>query len=129
MNVFENRFQLQMRVKPTNFLTFSTNFDNFRPTFDQFRPNFESANFDILKQIYAMCERFSTNFDQSSTILQEKKLSFSSKGKKIMSAEQIREFIMYYERITRQMLKDLNFSSDVVIKLDKKHRLNDIKFN
>ena len=62
-------------------------------------------------------------------ILQEKKLSFSSKGKKIMSAEQIREFIMYYERITRQMLKDLNFSSDVVIKLDKKHRLNDIKFN
>ena len=62
-------------------------------------------------------------------ILQEKKLSLSSKGKKIMSAEQISEFIMHYERITRQMLKDLNFNSDVVIKLDKKHRLNDIKFN
>ena len=62
-------------------------------------------------------------------ILQEKKLSLSSKGKKIMSAEQISEFIMHYERITRQMLKDLNFNSDVVINLDKKHRLNDIKFN
>ena len=62
-------------------------------------------------------------------LLQEKKLQLASKGKKTMSPAEVKEFIMYYERITRQMLKDLNFSSDVVIKLDKKHRLNDIKFN
>ena len=46
-----------------------------------------------------------------------------------MSKSQVREFIMYYERITKQMLKDLKFSADVIIKLDKKHRLSDIKFN
>ncbi len=62
-------------------------------------------------------------------LLQEKKLKLTSKGKKIMSKSQIREFIMYYERITKQMLKDLKFSADVIIKLDKKHRLSDIKFN
>tara|TARA_B100000700_G_scaffold318995_1_gene413272 strand:- start:43 stop:960 length:918 start_codon:yes stop_codon:yes gene_type:complete len=62
-------------------------------------------------------------------LLQEKKLKLTSKGKKIMSKSQVREFIMYYERITKQMLKDLKFSADVIIKLDKKHRLSDIKFN
>ncbi len=61
--------------------------------------------------------------------LQEKKLQLTSKGKKIMSSQQVREFIMYYERITMQMLKDLSSKADVVLYLDKKHRLNKIKFN
>tara|TARA_B100001059_G_C17826401_1_gene581663 strand:+ start:1191 stop:2108 length:918 start_codon:yes stop_codon:yes gene_type:complete len=60
-------------------------------------------------------------------LLQEKKLNFLSKGRKIMSNLQIKEFIMYYERITRRMLKDLKFNADIVIKLDKKHRLKRIK--
>jgi D-glycerate 3-kinase len=62
-------------------------------------------------------------------LLQEKKLKLSSKGKKIMSKKQIKEFVMFYERITRQMIKDLKYKSDILIKLDKKHRLYDIKFN
>ncbi len=62
-------------------------------------------------------------------LLQEKKLKLSSKGKKIMSKNQIKNFIMYYERITRQMLIDLKTGADVVINLDKKHRLKSIKFN
>ncbi|MFL2889486.1 MAG: uridine kinase [Pelagibacteraceae bacterium] len=62
-------------------------------------------------------------------ILQEKKLFLKSKGKKIMSEKQINEFVMFYERITRQMIKDLKKTANVVINLDKKHRLNDIKFN
>ena len=62
-------------------------------------------------------------------LLQEKKLRVSSKGKKIMSNSEINKFIMYYERITRQMLKDLKYNSDIVIKVDRKHRLNSIRFN
>ena len=60
--------------------------------------------------------------------LQEKKLKIKSRGKKIMSEFQIKKFIMYYERITKNMLRDLN-KTDIVITLDKKHRLKTIKFN
>ena len=61
-------------------------------------------------------------------LLQEKKLKKSSKGKKIMSNLQVKNFIMYYERITLQMLKDLKKNADVVIRLDAKHKLSAIKF-
>ena len=62
-------------------------------------------------------------------LLQEKKLKLTSKGKKIMSPLKIREFIMYYERITIQMLKDLSSKAYAVLYLDRQHRLNKIKFN
>ena len=62
-------------------------------------------------------------------LLQEKKLKLSSKGKKIMSKEQIKKFIMFYERITRQMLKDFKYNANITIKLDKKHRLSKLTFN
>jgi len=62
-------------------------------------------------------------------LLQEKKLQLTSKGKKIMSPIEVREFIMYYERITKQMLIDLTKKAHTVLYLDKKHRFNKIKFN
>jgi D-glycerate 3-kinase len=62
-------------------------------------------------------------------LLQEKKLQLTSRGKKIMSPTQVRKFIMYYERITKQMLADLTTKAYVVLYLDKKHRFNKIKFN
>jgi D-glycerate 3-kinase len=62
-------------------------------------------------------------------LLQEKKLQLTSAGKKIMSSLQVREFIMYYERITMQMLKDLSNTAHTVLYLDKQHRFNKIKFN
>jgi len=62
-------------------------------------------------------------------LLQEKKLQLTSRGKKIMSPIQVREFIMYYERITMQMLKNLSKKADVVLSLNKQHRFNKIKFN
>ena len=46
-----------------------------------------------------------------------------------MSAKQVREFIMYYERITMQMIKDLTSKAYAVLYLDKKHRFNKIRFN
>ena len=62
-------------------------------------------------------------------LLQEKKLQLTSKGKKIMSPIEVRDFIMYYERITKQMLIDLTKKAYAVLYLDKKHRFNKIKFN
>ena len=60
--------------------------------------------------------------------LQEKKLSKNSKGKKIMNSKQIKTFIMYYERITKQMLNNSS-RFDITIDLDGLHRLKKIKFN
>jgi len=62
-------------------------------------------------------------------LLQEKKLQLTSTGKKIMSPTKVRKFIMYYERITKQMLVDLTKKVNVVLYLNKKHRLTKIKFN
>ena len=38
--------------------------------------------------------------------LQEQKMKLTSKNKRTMSKQQVREFIMFYERITRQMMID-----------------------
>ena len=46
-----------------------------------------------------------------------------------MSPTQVRKFIMYYERITKQMLIDLTKKAYAVLYLDTKHRFNKIKFN
>ena len=62
-------------------------------------------------------------------LLQEKKLRITSKGKKTMSDNQIKNFIMFYERLTKHMLKKLVYKADLVIKIDTKHRLKSIKFN
>ena len=62
-------------------------------------------------------------------LLQEKKLRVKSKGHKIMSDRQIKNFIMYYERLTKNMLKILPKKANTVINIDKNHRLKSIKFN
>ena len=62
-------------------------------------------------------------------LLQEKKLRITSKGKKTMSDNQIKNFIMYYERLTKHMLNILPKTADTVISIDKKHRLRSIRFN
>jgi D-glycerate 3-kinase len=62
-------------------------------------------------------------------LLAEKKLYLTTGGKKIMSAIQVKKFIMYYERITMQMLKDLTNKAYAVLYLDSKHKLNKIKYN
>jgi D-glycerate 3-kinase len=62
-------------------------------------------------------------------LLQEKKLRIISKGKKTMSNNQIKKFIMFYERLTKHMLKTSIYKFDSVIEIDTKHRLKSIKFN
>ena len=60
-------------------------------------------------------------------LLQEKKLRTSSKGKKTMDNNQIKNFIMFYERLTKHMLKNPPQQTQITIEIDKKHRLKKIK--
>ncbi len=62
-------------------------------------------------------------------LLQENKLKLSSKGRKIMSSKEIKNFVMYYERLTNHMLKKMSKKANTVIEIDNKHRLTSIKFN
>ena len=62
-------------------------------------------------------------------LLQEKKLKAESRGKKIMNSKQIKRFIMYYERLTKHMLKNLSNQSDILIKIDEKHKLKSLRLN
>ena len=71
----------------------------------------------------------SFNYVYKWRLLQEKKLRITGKGNKTMTDKQIENFVMYYERITKHMLKTLPKKADTVISIDKKHRLKSIKFN
>ncbi len=62
-------------------------------------------------------------------LLQEKKLRLLSKGNKTMTDNQIKNFIMYYERLTKEMLRVLSKKAKFVVTIDNKHRLKSIKFN
>ena len=62
-------------------------------------------------------------------LLQEKKLKMTSGGKKTMNDSQIKNFIMFYERITKNMIKVLNKKAEFVIKIDSKHKLKSIHKN
>ena len=62
-------------------------------------------------------------------LVQEQKLKLTSKSKKTMSKAEVREFIMFYERITRHMMKDSSKISDLTIFLDKSHRSKKMKFH
>ena len=54
--------------------------------------------------------------------LQEQKMKLTSKNKKTMSKIQVKEFIMFYERLTKHMMKNYSKISDLTIFLDKHHR-------
>jgi len=62
-------------------------------------------------------------------LLQERKLKKMSHTKKrIMSYNKIKRFIMFYQRITLQMLKDMPKIASVVLSLNDKHQINKIRF-
>ena len=55
------------------------------------------------------------------------KIEKKSIGKKIMSKEQIKRFIMFYERITKHMLKTTSRTADILINIDKDHCMQSMK--
>ena len=62
-------------------------------------------------------------------LLQENKLRKRSRlKKKLMSYNEIRRFIMFYQRITLQMIKDLSKSASVVMLLRKNHEIRKVLF-
>ena len=61
-------------------------------------------------------------------LLQEQKMKLTLKNKKTMSKPQVKEFIMFYERITRHMMRNFSKISDLTIFLDKSHRAKRMRF-
>ena len=62
-------------------------------------------------------------------LLQENKLRKKSQfKKKIMSYNEIKRFIMFYQRITLQMIKDLSKSASIVMFLNKNHGIKKVLF-
>ena len=62
-------------------------------------------------------------------LLQESKLRKKSRfEKKIMSYNKIKRFIMFYQRITLQMIKDLSQSASIVMLLNKNHEIKKVLF-
>ena len=62
-------------------------------------------------------------------LLQENKLRKKLKFKrKIMSYNEIKHFIMFYQRITLQMIKDLSKSASIIMLLKKNHEIKKLLF-
>jgi len=87
------------------------------------------------KQLFSMIDHFIfmkiPNFRMvlKWRLLQENKLKKKShSNKKIMSYNEIKRFIMFYERITLQMIKDLSKSASVVLLLKKNHEIKKLLF-
>ena len=62
-------------------------------------------------------------------LLQEKKLKKKIKYKQqIMSYKNIKRFIMFYQRVTLRMIKDLSKTASVVITLKENHKIGKILY-
>ena len=60
-------------------------------------------------------------------ITSRKKIKVKVKKKKGMSDKQIKRFVMFYERVTKNMTKNYK-KNDYVIIIDKSHKIKSIKF-
>ena len=56
------------------------------------------------------------------------KIKIDFKKKKLCQRKKYEKFIMFYERITKQMMKDFPKISNLTIFLDSRHRLKKMKF-
>ena len=99
----------------------------WRKSKSSFENNYKKLFNKIDKLVYLKAPSFNHIFRWR--LHQEQKLKLTSKSKKIMSKSKVKEFIMFYERITRQMMKDFSKISDLTVFLDKKkHRSTKMKF-
>ena len=80
----------------------------------------------IDKLIYLKAPNFNDIFRWR--LIQEQKMKLTSKSKNTMSKTQVKEFIMFYERITKNMMRDFSKISDLTVFLDKSHRSKKMKF-
>ena len=87
------------------------------------------------KKLFAMIDHFIfmkvPNFKMvfKWRLIQENKLRKNSHlNKKIMSYNEIKRFIMFYQRITLQMIKDLSKSASIIMLLKKNHEIKKVLF-
>ena len=87
------------------------------------------------KEVFAMIDYFIfmkiPNFNMvfKWRLLQENKLRKKSYLRtKVMSYNEIKRFIMFYQRITLQMIKDLSKSASIVMSLKKNHEIKKVLF-
>ena len=114
--------------KPLNFIEkkYDTNLKWRKKVNNQLKNNYKKLFNKMDKLVYLKAPSFNHIFQWR--LQQEQKLKLTSKNKKTMSKSKIREFIMFYERITKQMMKDFSNISDLTIFLDKKHRSKKMNF-
>ena len=58
-------------------------------------------------------------------LLQEKKLGLKSNNKNVMETSEVKRFIMFYERITKSMMKNLK-DNNIIISLSNNHKIKSI---
>ena len=61
-------------------------------------------------------------------LLQEKKLSLKSKNKSVMKTNEVKRFIMFYERITKDMMKNFK-DNNIIIYLSNNHKIKSINIH
>ena len=93
---------------------------------DQLKKDYKKVFNKIDKLVYLKAPSFNHIFQWR--LIQEQKLKLTSKNKKTMSKSKVKEFIMYYERITKNMMKNFSKISDLTIFLDKSHRSKKMNF-
>ena len=64
-------------------------------------------------------------------IKQENKIRIKNvkKNSKVMTNKDILRFMMFYQRITQQMFKDMLKVSSAILKLDSHHQIKNIKLS
>ena len=87
----------------------------------------------LFKQLDGLLYLKAKNFNilKNWRIKQERKLSLQTKNKKnlrIMSSEDVTNFMQTYQRITQQMFKDAIKSSSIIMNLNSNHQIQNIKF-
>ena len=112
INLIEKKYDksLKWRKKVNNHLK-----NNYKKLFNK-----------IDKLVYLKAPSFNRVFQWR--MHQEQKLKLTSKNKKTMSKSKIKEFIMFYGRITRHMMKNFYKISDLTIFLDNRHRSKKMNF-
>ena len=91
---------------------------------NELNTNYKKIYSLIDKKIYLKVPNF--KYVLKWRLLQEKKLKLKSK-KKGMSDKQIKRFVMFYERVTKNMTKNYK-KNDYIIIIDKSHKIKSIKF-
>ncbi len=92
----------------------------------RYRALFELIDYQIMLKVPDMASVFEWRS------LQEKKLALScndNSSSNIMSEKELRRFIMYFERITRESLGEMPATADIVLELNKEHLVSDVKIN